>query len=140
MSNESKAIVRNVGEWANKGDLVNKSTTVYPENKRVACVRSVKRNSTDDQSLVVEWKFDFSALSMDDLLAMAARQAVIDVQAMYRDRKDKAEAWATKEFKYPLEREKKDTKTTFEKVKELATNKLSDEERAALLAMLTGEA
>lgn len=135
------APVRQVGEFANKGDVVNKSTTVEADSKVVKCVRSVKRNATDDQSLVVEWTFDFDGLTQKELLEMAARQAVIDVQAMFRGSKDKAETWARKTFKYPLERERASPKPAFEKVAEqLKAGKMSDAEKAALLALLTGEA
>ena len=135
------APVRQVGEFANKGDTVNKSTTVDAEAKVVKCVRSVKRNATDDQSLVVEWTFDFDGLTQGELLEMAARQAVIDVQAMFRGSKDKADTWARKTFKYPLERERASPKPAFEKVAEqLKAGTMSDAEKAALLALLTGDA
>ena len=135
------APVRQVGEFANKGDTVNKSTTVDAEAKVVKCVRSVKRNATDDQSLVVEWTFDFAGLTQRELLEMAARQAVIDVQAMFRGSKDKADTWARKTFKYPLERERASPKPAFEKVAEqLKAGTMSEAEKAALLALLTGDA
>lgn len=136
----SEQIVKTVGQWANKGDTVNRSTDVDVERKTVRAVRTVKRNATDNQALVCEFTFNFEKLTMEELLEMAARQATIDVQAMIRADKGSIESWARREFVYPLERERT-SKTAFEKVTAaVAGGKLSDEERAALLAMLKGEA
>jgi hypothetical protein len=137
MSEQTK---KTIGEWANKGDAVERSTDVNVGSKVVRAVRTVKRNATDNQALVCEFTFDFSKLSGSELLEMAARQAVIDVQAMIRADKGSITSWARRSFVYPLERERT-SKTAFEKVSAaVAGGKLSDAEREALLAMLRGDA
>lgn len=138
-SDTTTQAVKVPGQWASKGDKVDRSTDVDLVNRTVTVTRTVKRNATDDQSLVVRWVFDFKGMSEEQMFEMAARQAVIDQQQAFRTTKDKATDWAQKTFTYPIEHERT-TKTAFEKVTAAVSGgKLSDEEKAALLRMLQGE-
>lgn len=120
-----------------RDESAERSTTT--EGKIVHVTRTVKPKSDSEVRYVVEWNIDFDGVTNQELLQLAARGVVIDIQRLFRAASDKErESFGKRNFSV---RELLDT-TRERKTADPATRaknavaKLSDEEKAALIADL----
>lgn len=65
------------------GERFSNTMRVLPESKEVETSFTLKQ-SKDDLRTVINWTFDFSACTEDELLVLAARQFKVDAAANWR--------------------------------------------------------
>lgn len=121
-----------------KGEKVSRSTIVKGET---VTMFNVSKNDKTDCNYKVTWEFDFKDVSHDELLKLAAQSAVIAYRKNFRSVSEKSIpsfAHKTIDVKKDILARAKRGKSDQEKVESLIT-KLSDDEKAALVAQLTGK-
>lgn len=123
----------------NKDEKLSNSTSIV--NSTATAVFKVRRSESSDEAFVLTCKLDFSTCSQDEILALATRTAIIDIQRQWRvahvtEKGDpKSNEFATVNVKSQVVDSQRKTADPLAKAKSLL-DKLSPTERAALLASL----
>lgn len=120
------------------------STVIQPGGKIVAAKFSVRKSETSDR-YELNCKLDFSACSQTDLLELATRTCVIDLQRQWRVAANvpnstamKTNPFAAVNVKTAIVETTRSTGTPMQRAVS-AMNKLSTAERSAMLKMLEAD-
>lgn len=123
-----------------KGESVSRQTTIDADNKLVFMF-NVSNNRKTGHNYKVQWDFDFSNCTQDEIYALAARSAVIAYRKNFRNVSESSipnYAHKTIDVHKEIMAVERKTLSDSEKVTNLL-DQLSDEEKAAILSQYSAK-
>lgn len=121
-----------------KGETVSRYTNVDGDTVHKHHVTMNKASASEYE---MDWAFDFSGVTREELMVLASRDLVIKARPVFKSLPaDALDEWDDRVFSVReiLDTENRTTLSPDEKARR-AVSKLTDEQKAALIAELTGE-
>lgn len=128
------------GDTIPTGEAVKRATNIDVDAKLIHALTTVKRDK-NSPAIYVSWSFDYSKLSEQQLVELAARSLKIDAQRAYRADPKPGDEWNERTFVLPDDLATRTRQPRAPKPADLAAylKTLSAEEREAFLADALGE-